>query len=481
MLLLQFLSRRSDHNFTENHFMTIDSCEVQEPSIAQKEWENLIVQTPEHVRETVAEVIDRHAKDCVQRFYEVLLGNADAAPFLSNEIVDTRLRVALVRWLKELFAHDAPDAANLVQTQQRIGAAHARIQIPIHVVMHGARLLKRKLRMFIQSLGLNGSEYSMSTAYAEDMIDIAIEVMSLEFVKGTRKEVEVNEAFRLMSLGKDISLERETQRAALLEWGQSFLLDICYGGDSASTLSDSAFGLWLRHKGSVLFQGAPEIDVVSKAVEHVDNELVPALVSKRPVSPKAIKALQGALEEIHYMMDQLFKTAEAVENGRDPLTQTLSRRFLPTILGREVSLSLRRNVPFSVLMVDIDHFKSINDQLGHVAGDSVLRSVAKILLAQCRMSDFVFRYGGEEFLVLLTETAEEKAIQIAERIREAIERSSVLAVNGNDIHVTASFGIATFDGHPDYRYLIEDADRALYLAKAAGRNRWQVSKGKHTH
>ncbi|WP_429956296.1 GGDEF domain-containing protein [Gluconobacter japonicus] len=125
--------------------------------------------------------------------------------------------------------------------------------------------------------------------------------------------------------------------------------------------------------------------------------------------------------------------------------------------------------------------KSVNDTFGHVVGDSVLRYVAKILVAQCRMSDFIFRYGGEEFLVLLTETAEEQAIQIAERIREAIERDSVLVVNGNNIHTTASFGIATFDGHPDYRHLIEDADRALYLAKAAGRNRWHVSKKRSVH
>ncbi|MBS1040415.1 diguanylate cyclase [Gluconobacter cerinus] len=456
--------------------MTTDAREVQESSAALKEWQNLIAQTSDRIRNIVAEVIDRHAMDCVQRFYDVLLNNADAAPFLSNEIVDTRLRAALGRWLAELFSHDAPDADALVQTQKRIGGAHARIQIPIHVVMHGARLLKRKLRMFIQGLELVGTEYSMAIAYVEDMIDIAIEVMSLAFVQGTRKEVEVNEAFRLMALGKDVSLERETQRAALLEWGQSFLLDICYGGDSASTLSDSAFGLWLRHKGSVLFQGASEIDVVLKAVEHVDNDFVPKFVSERPMSPQAVKALQGALNEIHYMMDQLFKAAEAVENGRDPLTKTLSRRFLPTILGREVSLSLRRHIPFSVLMVDVDHFKSINDTFGHVVGDSVLRYVAKVLVTQCRMSDFIFRYGGEEFLVLLTETAEEQAIQVAERIREAIERECVLVVNGNNIHTTASFGIATFDGHPDYRHLIEDADRALYLAKSSGRNQYQVSK-----
>jgi len=461
--------------------MTTYPCEVQDPSTTQKEWQNLIEQTSDRVRNIVAEVIDRHAIDCVQSFYDVLLNNADAAPFLSNEIVDTRLRTALGGWLAELFPHGPAEAGALMQTQQRIGAVHARIQIPIHVVMHGARLLKRKLRMFIQGLELVETEYSVAIAYVEDMIDIAIEVMSLAFVQGTRKEVEVNEAFRLISLGKDIGLERETQRAALLEWGQSFLLDICYGRDSANTLSDSAFGLWLRHKGSVLFQGASEIHVVLNAVEHVDNDFAPRLVSERPVSPQAVKALQGALDEIHYMMDHLFKVAEAVENGRDPLTKTLSRRFLPTILEREVSLSLSRHIPFSVLMVDIDHFKSVNDTFGHVVGDSVLRYIAKILVAQCRMSDFIFRYGGEEFLILLTEISEEQAIQIAERIREAIERDSVLVVNGNNIHTTASFGIATFDGHPDYRHLIEDADRALYLAKAAGRNRWHVSKKRSVH
>lgn len=101
--------------------MTTDAREVQESSAALKEWQNLIAQTSDRVRNIVAEVIDRHAMDCVQRFYDVLLNNVDAAPFLSNEIVDTRLRAALGRWLAELFSHDAPDADALVQTQKRIG------------------------------------------------------------------------------------------------------------------------------------------------------------------------------------------------------------------------------------------------------------------------------------------------------------------------------------------------------------------------
>ncbi|NHO33819.1 GGDEF domain-containing protein, partial [Acetobacter fallax] len=300
------------------------------------------------------------------------------------------------------------------------------------------------------------------------MTDIAVEVMSQEFSKDLKKEIESDEACRLVTLGQDIAVEKETQRAALLDWGHRVLLAICCSSPPPlPSLAKSSFGLWINHKAIFLFSGLPGLQSVREIVSRIDDELLPALMDVAPVPPAQIHALQEQLDEIRFLMDDMFVGSALLEGGRDPLTAALSRRFLPTILSREITLSLRRGVSFCLLFLDVDHFKRINDQFGHTHGDSVLRSIYEIIFAQCRPSDFVFRYGGEEFLVALTETVGEQGVEVAERIRKAVLSDPELQ-NGP---VTVSIGISEFSGHPDYEELVHEADAALYQAKAQGRNR----------
>jgi len=123
-------------------------------------------------------------------------------------------------------------------------------------------------------------------------------------------------------------------------------------------------------------------------------------------------------------------------------------------------------------MVDIDFFKRVNDTHGHDGGDRVLQGIAGLLLNQVRASDFVFRYGGEEFLVVLAELTLPQAEAVAEKIRSRIEATQVPLSDNRSVKVTLSIGVAEFDGHPDYQRLVDRADKALYAAKHAGRNRW---------
>lgn len=116
---------------------------------------------------------------------------------------------------------------------------------------------------------------------------------------------------------------------------------------------------------------------------------------------------------------------------------------------------------FCVLMLDIDHFKQVNDQFGHDGGDRVLQSLASVLGNQMRASDFVFRYGGEEFLVVQGEVD--------------VGQAEILLAANPSVKVTLSIGVAAFDGHPDYLRLVERADKALYSAKHDGRNRCVVA------
>jgi two-component system cell cycle response regulator len=158
----------------------------------------------------------------------------------------------------------------------------------------------------------------------------------------------------------------------------------------------------------------------------------------------------------------------------DPLTQLLNRRALTERITAEMERALRYDSTLALLMIDLDHFKRVNDTYGHLVGDDVLRDVGQLLLATIRGSDIVARYGGEEFLVLLPETEEVGAVSFAERIRAAIDEYE-FARGGEHppLKLTASIGVAVFPAAriENVEDLFSRADAALYRAKADGRNR----------
>jgi len=152
----------------------------------------------------------------------------------------------------------------------------------------------------------------------------------------------------------------------------------------------------------------------------------------------------------------------------DPLTGVKNRTAMDASLKREFGLANRHNSPLSFILLDLDHFKSVNDQYGHLIGDQVLREVAKIVEETIRDSDIIFRYGGEEFLVLLSGTRISGATLLAERIRSNIEHLEIF--HDLNLHVTASMGVVSKSGNEDADALFKRADSALYLAKNKGRN-----------
>lgn len=156
----------------------------------------------------------------------------------------------------------------------------------------------------------------------------------------------------------------------------------------------------------------------------------------------------------------------------DPLTLVGNRAALDSALRRELQMAERHQHELSLLMVDVDFFKRINDEYGHHRGDLVLCEVAKVIQSACRGSDITFRYGGEEFVVVLGKTDAEGAKIIAERIRLQIAETQVI-YNGKTINATVSIGIATRhrDEKEHINDLFERADKALYVAKESGRNR----------
>ena len=153
----------------------------------------------------------------------------------------------------------------------------------------------------------------------------------------------------------------------------------------------------------------------------------------------------------------------------DPLTGALNRAALDTMLDKEIDLAHRHKNPLSVLMIDIDHFKDINDNYGHSMGDKVLRSLVDGLNSHIRNSDVLFRYGGEEFTILLNNTSVEGAHLLAQRIRSSIEKMTHIYDN-TVIQLTISVGMATLENNETASQLLDRSDSALYAAKKFGRN-----------
>lgn len=208
-------------------------------------------------------------------------------------------------------------------------------------------------------------------------------------------------------------------------------------------------------KIKLLGQGAS--DYVTKPFD--DGELV----ARIKVQLK-IKSLQDDLKRSNELLKLLSDT--------DPLTHLFNRRYLMEMLGKELRRADRKGTLLSLILLDLDHFKRVNDIYGHQAGDRVLVAVAKLAAEGLRGYDFAARYGGEEFIIVLPETIHDNALLIAERTRLRIEQQT-FGGQLKDLKTTASMGVATYptDGSKSLEALIKAADEALYRAKTAGRNR----------
>lgn len=174
---------------------------------------------------------------------------------------------------------------------------------------------------------------------------------------------------------------------------------------------------------------------------------------------------QDSLEE--QFQQQLYESAT-----RDPLTQSYNKRFFIEQFEKDFSHAMRHMLPLSLVMLDADHFKRINDNHGHPAGDHVLQRLSATIMASLRTEDAFCRVGGEEFAVIMRDCTEEEAVQLAERLRRLVA-STQFVYGGQQLPVTISLGVSGFDRERHHRStdLVEDADRCLYEAKRRGRNR----------
>jgi len=199
-----------------------------------------------------------------------------------------------------------------------------------------------------------------------------------------------------------------------------------------------------------------EKGLCSGAVDYITKPLRPGIIKARVKTHITIKEQRDKLQY------------DAVH---DKLTGLYNRHQLDTEGLRKFTRAARQKSNLSAIMIDIDHFKNINDTHGHLVGDTILKELSKILKENKRIEDFVVRYGGEEFIILLEECSSVDAEIKAQKLKELTEN-----LNPSNIKITASFGVATLQPHhKNLEELLKDADKALYISKETGRNKVSIA------
>jgi len=195
-----------------------------------------------------------------------------------------------------------------------------------------------------------------------------------------------------------------------------------------------------------------------------------SLTRRKQFTSDEVILLEYLLCSLVYPLRNTILYRHAVEAAlTDPLTGVHNRAAMDNTLHREIDLSRRHQLPLSLLVLDIDRFKQINDDLGHAVGDEVLKAMVESIKESIRSTDILFRYGGEEFTVVLNNTDRGGAVNLAERIRVAVERREFNAGNVA-VNATVSLGVATLQEDDTAASFFQRADKALYCAKAEGRN-----------
>lgn len=447
-------------------------------SLIEARWAELMQEASPAAKQLLVALCEGHAREFATAFYTAMLQDPDAHGFLSGEGMVERLSQTMRRWIDDILMNWEPSALpQLVAAQRQLGAVHARIGIPLELVMRGMRLLKQTIINALLGNAIN-TDHLEAVKISVERIDMALEIAAHQYYASSEAEARKDEAYRNYAASANMSVERERQRAALFSWENELLHALVVGsGEKALTpISQSGFGLWLRHKANSIFPADGEFLEIVEATERIDRDLA---LLQSPDAPRAsqeevkrvIDLVSKETRLIREIIETLFERQINLESGRDALTHLLSRRFESTVLAREIEISRNTGKPFAALLLDVDHFKSVNDTYGHEAGDHVLQHVAGVFIENVRSGDFVFRHGGEEFLIVCVELTAQEALSVANKVRVAIQAEPIAISDTTKLSLTVSIGVAAYDGHPDYQRLIARADRALYEAKNGGRNK----------
>ncbi|WP_317930885.1 diguanylate cyclase [Halioxenophilus sp. WMMB6] len=232
------------------------------------------------------------------------------------------------------------------------------------------------------------------------------------------------------------------------------------------------FGRWYYQSAQVSFRATTEfkaLEAAHKLMHDRARELVGEFQAGKNISLESYRTLAKSRQELIQLLVNLRDCIINQQHAFDPLTGLMNRKSIGLILDKIHLHSQRHQLPYAIAMLDIDRFKSINDDYGHAMGDQALRVVSDYLASSLRNSDSVSRYGGEEFLVLLPDACAESSFNLLNRIRQEISELCI-EYDNHEINLTISIGFSCFTSDLTPPEIMEAADTALYHAKSNGRN-----------
>ncbi|MBU0556702.1 MAG: GGDEF domain-containing protein [Alphaproteobacteria bacterium] len=445
------------------------------------EWPQITELVSQEVRDLLLIFLQENSAELRIHYQTCLEEDEEIQSVLGSMANQDDFAEIFLRDISDLLANGHDSAATFYEQQAEIGSLMARIGLPPSAISRVMRKFSVRLLASLAQYPLDQSMLVETVIHIVNTIGLSLEVRDIRYQQDIAARVRADETYRLHSLGQNLTIERERQRALLMEWGHNLLTAFhqSEGLRKLPRLWISEFGLWLNHKARLIFERTPNLAGIIAAVDRIDKDLVPALEQIRSEDRESVSFVVTRIEEeiadIRFELNGLFELHIEVEKGRDPLTHLLGRQFMPSILMREIKLQKTpKDQGLCLLLIDVDCFKAINDQYGHKAGDVVLGHIAQAITNCTRPSDFVFRYGGEEIIVVLVDCVRDMAMQTAERIRADIEDMRVALPEGGDLQLTVSIGVAAHEGEFDYEVLIGRADKAMYRAKSSGKNRIEM-------
>ncbi len=415
--------------------------------------------------------------DIVTDFYRQLVENPQAGEFLNSDLINQRLSQGITKWISFTFcgAHSQTDE-EFLEFQARLGRMHADMDIPLTLFLMGLRVLKGEIIRRI--LTLEKQHQQPAILYVDQLLDLVLAIATESYNEGHGKILSDLQRMRMSIPPENLQLVCEQMRNRLLMWYSVQLSLLHQGvfslsseGQQLISFSDSEIGMWLEHKATLLF---PENETLEK-LRQICGEIDTLLLLVRQSDPQkyvhTISQLEETVKKADWLLSELGREVSEMEGRTDPLTHLFNRRHLSTVMNFQNRKVRSTQGQFAVILLDIDQFKPVNDRFGHDVGDLTLKRISELLLENVRSSDFVFRYGGEEFLVLLPSVQESTAMTVAEKLRRTVENEVFTLPDGSTLKLTISCGIALNGGELNYERTIKRADQAMYQAKRAGRNR----------
>jgi len=430
----------------------------------------------------IGEILEPELTNIVDLFYSELMEIPQMTSILKKAIVEKNLKESQKKWIHDFFKpHGIADINVLTEYQKKVGKLHANINININLnyFTYGISIMKNEIFVRIYRANLSQEELFQVFSVVGQLFDILVSIISEAYFSNEMVH-ETNElSLKMKGMSQNTAIECERLRSMLLDWVRNSLVFLYQTPEidmnTLPKLKDSSFGLWVIYKSDLL---SHTMDISSELKKHICqiDEAFFAAAKYHTENNQAqffegIQSFNEAASKVSWYISTIVDKVMELDTGMDSLTRLFNRRYLDTILRRQTDISMKQGLPYSILMLDIDHFKLVNDTYGHDSGDAVLKQFSELLLLSVRTSDFIFRYGGEEFLIVLGSADKKEAVGIAEKIRRKCEEHAFKLPGDKELYKTCSIGTSSYSGHPDYNRLIKQADTALYTAKGKGRNR----------